>query len=319
MSTNYFQNGGEEFQPIDEGWWNSILAEEQNFVKDLAEGISFQAPSEKRNKSISDLVLFAQKNDEILQVTVYGFNRGGILVEMDDCQGFVPISHLQELITDAPEAEQKKVLSSYVGKMIQVKVVEYIPEEKRIVFSERAAAIPKGKRQQLLRSLVPGEIVSGRVTNITNFGVFIDLGGLEGLIHLSELSWSRVEKPETILKIGEITKVLVRSVNLDTARIALSYKRLFPNPWESFSKNFQSGDVLPARVTCLTKFGAFARLNEIGIEGLIHISSMGLDEGKAIEEILQEGDEIDVRIIHLDPEKRRLGLCLLTPEDHEIR
>jgi small subunit ribosomal protein S1 len=318
MTTEFEQDGGEEYQSTDEGWWNSILAEEQNSpMEAVGENVVLKPP--KVNPSvIEDFILDAQKNDEILEVEVFGFNRGGILVQKDSWQGFVPVSHLLDLHNDANETDQRKNLAGYVGKIINVKVIEYVPEEKRIVFSERAAITAKGKRNQLLQSLIPGEIVSGRVTNITNFGVFIDLGGVEGLIHLSELSWGRVQKPETILQIGEAAKVLIMSVNPENTRIALSLKRLTPNPWESLSQNFQPGDVLPAKVTCLTKFGAFACLKEIGVEGLIHISSMGLDEGKSLEDLIQPGDEINVRIIHLDPEKRRLGLCLISPEDHEV-
>ena len=318
MSTEYEQEGGEGYQPTDEGWWNSILAEEQNSIIDPQSEIMAGQPSGSHSGPASDFILTSQKNDEILEVEVFGFNRGGILVQKDTWQGFVPISHLLDLHNDTAEGDQHQILSGYVGKVINVKVIEYVPEEKRIVFSERAAITAKGKRIQLLQSLVPGEIVSGRVTNITNFGVFIDLGGVEGLIHLSELSWGRVQHPESILQIGETTRVLIMSVNPENTRIALSLKRLTPNPWESLSQNFQPGDVLPARITCLTKFGAFACLNDIGVEGLIHISSMGLEEGKRMEDLIQAGDEVNVRIIHLDPEKRRLGLCLISPGENEV-
>jgi small subunit ribosomal protein S1 len=318
MSTKFDQDGGEEYQSTDEGWWNSILAEEQSSSSWVAgDNIVLHTP-EASPPPAEDFILSVQKNDEIIPVKVFSFNRGGILVQKDSLQGFVPISHLLDLHSDVNETEQRKVLSGYVGRMINVKVIEYVPEEKRIVFSERAAITAKGKRNQSLQNLAPGEVVSGRVTNITNFGVFIDLGGVEGLIHLSELSWGRVQKPESILQIGETTTVLIMSVNPETTRIALSLKRLTPNPWESLSRNYQPGDVLPAMVTCLTKFGAFARLKEIGVEGLIHISSMGLEGDKTMEDLIQEGDEINVRIIHLDAEKRRLGLCLISPEEHEI-
>ena len=319
MATEVEQDGGEEYQSTDEGWWNSILAEEQNsLIEPVGENV-VMCPPELSSSPGEDFILSVQKNDEILPVEVFGFNRGGILVQKDRWQGFVPISHLMDLHNDASETDQRKIMSGYVGKTINVKVIEYVPKDRRIVFSERAAITAKGKRNQLLQSLAPGEIVSGRVTNITNFGVFIDLGGVEGLIHLSELSWGRVEKPHSILQIGETAKVLIMSVNPENTRIALSLKRLTPNPWETLSQNFQPGDVLPATVSCLTKFGAFARLNDIGVEGLIHISSMGLDEGKTMDDLLQTGDKIKVRIIHLDPEKRRLGLCLISPEEHEIQ
>lgn len=147
MSTKIEQDGGEEYQSTDEGWWNSILAEEQNSsIEPVDESVVLKA-LEAKHIPESDFILSAQKNDEILSVEVFGFNRGGILVQKDTWQGFVPVSHLLNLQNDANENGQRKILSGYVGKIINVKVIEYVPEEKRIVFSERAAITAKGKKK----------------------------------------------------------------------------------------------------------------------------------------------------------------------------
>ena len=318
MVTNQEFPGGEEQQNTDEGWWNSILAEEQ--ISDAGNSTGFiESNSSKAIYSQKkDLIKEALQNDEILQVEGFGFNRGGILVQKDSCQGFVPISHLLQINNEEDESTLHKALAGYVGKSIDVKVIEYVPEEKRIVFSERAAMTGSGKRNQLLKSLIAGDVVSGRVTNITAFGVFVDLGGVEGLIHLSELSWGRVQNPDSVLKIGDTAKVIIISVNQENSRIALSLKRLQPNPWESLNQTIQPGDILPAKITCLTRFGAFACLNDIGVEGLIHISSLNLPAGSPLENTVHIGQEIKARILHIDSERRRLGLTLVSNDETEV-
>ena len=154
-----------------------------------------------------------------------------------------------------------------------LKVIECEPDQERIVLSERAALAGEGCRKALFQTLKTGSIANGTVTNVTEFGVFIDLGGVEGLIHVSELSWGRVQHPSEVLNVGQSIKVLVLQVSEENARIALSLKRLYRNPWENLAETFQNGDIVDATITAITRFGVFARLNE-GIEGLIHISSI---------------------------------------------
>jgi small subunit ribosomal protein S1 len=149
------------------------------------------------------------------------------------------------------------------------------------------------------------------VTNITDFGIFVDLGGVEGLVHVSELSWGRVEKPSALFSIGQQVKVTILSINDGNSRIALSIKRLTPNPWDRVLHNYAPGDVLPAIITTITRFGMFARLNE-GIEGLIHISSIPeIDEIGELGEKYDPGQEVQVKILHIDADRRRLGLGLV--------
>jgi small subunit ribosomal protein S1 len=245
---------------------------------------------------------------------VYGYNRGGVLVQGEGIQGFVPVSHLVDMPCNATEEERRQVLNDYVGRTFDLKVIECEPSQERIVLSERAALAGQGRRRQLFDTLKSGELVHGTVTNVTDFGVFVDLGGLEGLIHVSELSWGRVQHPSCILQVDQPVDALVLTISEENGRVALSLKRLQPNPWDVLVSNYQSGDVVPATITAIRRFGAFARLSE-GVEGLIHISTIHMPPGrKDLEGYLTEGQQVQVRILHIEAERRRLGLGLVSVE-----
>jgi small subunit ribosomal protein S1 len=219
----------------------------------------------------------------------------------------VPYSHLVDM-TCQTDVERERFLAEYVGKELRLKVIECVSDEGRVVFSERAARADAGRRTELFSSLRPGEIVSGEVTNITDFGAFIDLGGVEGLIHISELSWGRVVHPSNILQLGQKVEVQVLDILPERCRIALSLKRLQVNPWETVGQRFTTNDIVPATVTSVVSFGVFARLEE-GLEGLVHVSEMDLD-GAMVRDRYVEGQKINVRILHIDPQHQRLGLSL---------
>jgi small subunit ribosomal protein S1 len=200
-------------------------------------------------------------------------------------------------------------LKSYVGRTLSLKVIECAPEDGRVVFSERAALAEPGKRMDLFNTLEPGQAIEGTVTNITDFGVFIDLGGVEGLIHISELSWGRVAHPSQIVELGQEVEAQVIEISPERCRVALSLKRLQPNPWESADTDFAVGEIVPATVTTIVSYGAFARL-EVGVEGLIHASEMPIDDGQNVSDFISEGQEIQVRILHVDSMNQRMGLSL---------
>jgi small subunit ribosomal protein S1 len=246
--------------------------------------------------------------DQIVALEVTGHNRGGLLVEGRGLYGFVPFSHLVEL-AGSTDADREQALAGYKGRMLNVKVIECVPEDGRIVFSERAAQSEPGKRSELFHSMRQGQHVIGSVTNITDFGVFIDLGGVEGLIHISELSWGRVTHPSQIVKLGEELEVQVLDLAPERCRVALSLKRMHPNPWENAKIDFPVGDILPATITSVVSFGAFARL-DTGVEGLIHASEIPLDANQLVKDFLTEGQRIDVRILHVDADHQRMGLSI---------
>ncbi|MEN4011160.1 MAG: S1 RNA-binding domain-containing protein [Chloroflexota bacterium] len=305
---------GEQAGPLDEGWWAAVLSDEEFHIPVKKETSQPVNPQILINPVDWQYVQRIFERDEIIHLKVHGFNRGGLLVQGKGIQGFVPVSHLVEMPTDSEEEERRDILASYVERAIRLKVIECEPKCERVVLSERAALAGEGQRKTLFASLREGAVVSGRVTNITEFGVFVDLGGVEGLIHVSELSWGRVQNPADFLYIDQEIKVLVLQVNEETSRIALSLKRLLPNPWETLAVRYKSGDIVRGWITSLTRFGAFARLDE-GVEGLIHISSMQLPSGcKNLNQYLQIGQEVNVRILHIETDRRRLGLGLVQVE-----
>jgi len=313
LSKRSVSNLDDNTPDMDEGWWASVLADEEAFAAP-------QKASSQKSASTSlvtvdwDHVQELFENDEVVTLQVYGYNRGGVLVQGDGIQGFVPVSHLVDMPCNATEEERRQVLNDYVGRTFDLKVIECEPSQERIVLSERAALAGQGRRRQLFNTLKPGEMVHGTVTNVTDFGVFVDLGGLEGLIHVSELSWGRVQHPSSILKIDQPVDALVLMISEENGRVALSLKRLQPNPWDVLAQNYQSGDVVSATITTIKRFGAFARLDE-GIEGLIHISTIHMPPGrKELDSFLSEGQVVQVRILHIEVERRRLGLGLVSVE-----
>lgn len=247
--------------------------------------------------------------DRIVDLQVTGYNRGGVLVEGEGLYGFVPFSHLVEMAANPEKQNREEGLESYVGRTLRLKVIECAPEDGRVVFSERAALAEPGKRMDLFNTLEPGQTVRGTVTNVTDFGVFIDLGGVEGLIHISELSWGRVSHPGQIVKLGQEIDAQVLEISPERCRVALSLKRLLPNPWEKANTDFAVGQVVSAEITSIVSYGAFARL-EAGIEGLIHASEMPLDAGVSVRDVVSENQEVQVRILHVDAAHQRMGLSL---------
>jgi small subunit ribosomal protein S1 len=305
--------------PRDESWWEAVLAEEEaHAAVNLGRRPTPPAVANKpaaRNHSEPAQIdwelardLFEQ--DEVVCLQVTGYNRGGLLVGGERLQGFVPISHLIEVSGDRTETEQEDLLCNYLERTLQLKVIECDEERGRVVFSERAALTQSGSRNILLTSLKPGECAQGAVTNITDFGVFVDLGGIEGLVHVSEISWGRVRHPSDVVQLGDQVQVHVINVDQERGRVALSMKRMRPNPWETAEERYHPGQVTEAVITSVVPFGAFARLEE-GLDGLIHISEMTSDDdsGNPLD-ALYEGLPVQVRVLHVDSSRQRLGLSL---------
>jgi small subunit ribosomal protein S1 len=306
---------------IDEAWWNALLAEEEKYKNtgfketiQAEDDIELEEHSIRRGQKAGEIDWQVVRNlfssDQVIKLEVTGFNRGGLLVAGSGLHGFVPVSHLLEISCLNDENEKEKMLASYVGRIASFKVIECDPERGRVVFSERAALAESGKRNLVFGEIYPGKRVCGIVTNITEFGVFVDLGGVEGLIHVSELSWGRVRHPGEVAKVGEMVQAYVIQVDQDRSRIALSLKRLIPNPWETAEERYFPGQVVEAVITSIVPFGAFARIEE-GLDGLIHSSEFG-EEGISAEsdEGLHEGQPVQVRILNINAARQRLGLSL---------
>jgi len=305
VHTQYFES---EIPIQDDGWWASVLAEEESRGPYPA---GKPQKTEEAGKPSTDWGKAGRlyHQDEIISMLVTSFNRGGLLVEGEGLNGFVPCSHLVDLPSQAGEDCREDNLSDYVGRPLRLKIIECMPEESRLVFSERAARAEAGKRPELFNTIQTGQHLSGEVTNVTGFGVFVDLGGVEGLIHISELSWGRVSHPNQICKIGQRVDVQVMEVAPERCRIALSLKRLTTNPWEKAQASYPINMVVPAVVTTLVPFGAFARLEE-GLEGLIHTSEIPLPPDRNIKDFLTPGQNVRVRVLQVDATHQRLGLSL---------
>ena len=306
------QNKDRAIPAIDESWWDSVLAEEERYVSSVPKHPKVsQSPTmdEPRPGTDWDHVRELYHRDRIVELDVTGFNRGGVLVEGEGLFGFVPYSHLVDLGAALGKQERTKGLESYVGRTLKLKVIECAPEDGRVVFSERAALAEPGKRMQLFNYLEVGQTIPGVVTNITDFGVFIDLGGVEGLIHISELSWGRVTHPSQIVELGQQIETKVLEISPERCRVALSLKRLLPNPWEKADSEFAAGQIVLAEVTSIVSYGAFARIHA-GVEGLIHASEMNIEEGQSVHDVILEGQEVQVRILHVDADHQRMGLSM---------
>ncbi|MGD8553181.1 MAG: S1 RNA-binding domain-containing protein [Anaerolineales bacterium] len=313
--------GAEKPPELDESWWSAIMAEEEKEARETVQQSEPEPDRRVTHPGSPEDWSWAKElyeQDDVVELPVIGFNRGGLLVEARGLRGFVPVSHLVAVEPSFTEEERHTTLESMVDKKVALKVIEYDPDRGRLVFSERAALAGPGRRVELLTKLHPGDKVSGKVTNITRFGVFIDLGGVEGLIHVSELSWGRVRHPEDVIGCGEELEVQVLSVDRDQDRVALSLKELLPDPWKDVETRYSIGEIVEGKVTNVVKFGAFVGVEE-GLEGLIHVSEMGDGNFLHPRNVVHEGEQVRVRIIHIDAEDRRLGLSLrdVPPSDHE--
>jgi len=306
---------------MDEAWWSALLADEEKYkyngAKEASQPDGFDDQEQhlarkpqKTGEIEWELVRTLFSTDQVVKLDVTGFNRGGLLVAGSGLHGFVPISHLLEISCLTEETKKEAILVGYVGRTVAFKVIECDPERGRVVFSERAALAESGKRNLLFNEIYPGKRVCGTVTNITEFGVFVDLGGIEGLIHVSELSWGRVRHPGDVAEVGETVQAYVIQVDQDRSRIALSLKRLIPNPWETAEERYYPGQVVSAVITSIVPFGAFARIEE-GLDGLIHSSEFTEEGGMGeSEERLCEGQVVQVKVLNVNAARQRLGLSL---------
>lgn len=248
---------------------------------------------------------------------VTGYNKGGLLVNVEGVHAFVPLS---QVVGVRPDQEGEGGLASAVGKQLRLKVIEINRRRNRVILSERAA-LQEWRSQQkdrLLAELKEGEIRKGRVSSVRSFGVFIDLGGADGLAHLSEVSWDRNKTPEEMYHIGDEVDVYVMKVDPETKKIALSLRRAQPEEWDLIVDKYQVGRVVPGMVTKLVTFGAFARI-EGPVEGLIHVSELVDRRIAHPKEVVREGDLLPLKIVRIERDRHRLGLSLRDARDEGER
>jgi small subunit ribosomal protein S1 len=246
---------------------------------------------------------------ETFDAQVTGHNRGGILVNVDGVNAFIPLSQVDSVRRDDPDAVN--ALASLVGKSIRLKVVELNRKRNRVILSERAAMAEfrKEQKDKILDELQEGQIREGRVSSITDFGVFVDLGGADGLAHMTELTWERGKKARDLYNVGDQVQAYILKVDREAKKISLSLKRAQPEKWDTTVDRFVIGQILIGRVTKLMAFGAFVRLDG-PVEGLIHISELSNRRIQHPKDVVKEGDIVPVKLVRIEKDRHRLGLSL---------
>ena len=313
------------YAPLDEGYWEALLRAgdgapasglasgldaEQHYLGDAHEPETGDVSAPAPVVDWWDEAAKVMEQDGLLRLPVVGCNRGGVLVCWNDLRGFVPASHLvRGFPAHASEAERQEELRRLIGIRLSLRILELDREEGRFVLSERAASLDEDHRQRALEDLSPGDVCTGRVTNLCSFGAFVDLNGVEGLVHISELSWGRVDRPEDVLELGQPIDVTVLSVDRARGRVGLSVKRLRPDPWASVHEQYHPGQVLTGCVTRVVGFGAFVQVED-GLEGLVHVSEMEDGAVTHPRDVVREGEQVRVRVLNVDGQQRRLGLSM---------
>ncbi len=256
------------------------------------------------------------KTKEIFEGVISGYNKGGLIVKLGRLRGFIPASQVsmaRRWRSDGDSAEQR--WGKMVGEPIVSKVIEVERRRNRLILSERAAAREARDvlKEKLIQELQPGEIRVGHVISLADFGAFVDIGGADGLVHTSEISWKRINHPREVLKVGQEIKVKVLGVDLDQKRISLSLRELEEDPWDAIAQEYKEGQLVEGTVTKLTKFGAFASLRGVDdyeLEGLVHISELSDRHIVHPREVVSENETLTLRVIKVDRKRRRIGLSL---------
>lgn len=246
---------------------------------------------------------------EIVEVTPYDANRGGLLVELESIRGFLPVSQLAAghypRVSGADKDEILQKLNALVGKPIRVRVLDVSRKDNKLIFSEKEAV--KDDMQARFAELKVGDVVEGVVTGVIDFGAFVNVQGIEGLIHISEISWERVEDPRDYVKVGENVKAKIIAIDKD--RLSLSLKQMTEDPWLKEVKAFKKGDLVEGKITRITPFGAFVQLSP-SVEALVHVSEMSDDEAVDPQQIFKLNEKKQFKVLDIDTEARKIALSL---------
>lgn len=326
-SHNRFEKNPRETLPQDDGYWEALLTDGE-VVSHNAPPPWLESPSNRQADSYDDAAgeesaeerdwqqagqLLSSQSPCCLEVT--GYNRGGLLVRLGCLSGFVPGSHLLDFPVNLDFSEREDALARRIGEQLKLQVIEIDRPRNRLVLSERLACVEE-RSEGLLARLQVGDVVHGRISNLRRFGAFVDLGGYEGLLHISELSWGRVNDPSDVVQVGQEVQVYVMDISRDDRKIQLSLKQLQSDPWQGVSQRYRLGDLVWGEVTNVVNFGAFTRLED-GVEGLIHISELAEGTFLHPRNVVHEGQRVQVRVLAVDPANRRIGLSLR--QAHEPR
>ncbi len=247
------------------------------------------------------------ESGDILELKIIGYNKGGLLVKFGRLDGFVPNSMVPDLPRGLTKHARQTLKAKKIGDSLQAKVIEVIQPRKRLILS--AKATESLHRKERLEELEVGERITGTVSNVVDFGAFVNLDGVDGLIHRSRLSWDDFEHPSDVLQPGEEVEVLIKDVDIERERISLDRRALLPGPWDDFSQEHDHGDIIQGEVVSVRDFGAFVKLTE-EITGLLHVSELLPGVSRDPTKVLNPGDEVLVRIIEIDKEQERVSLSM---------
>lgn len=258
------------------------------------------------------------ESGQVYEGEVIGYNKGGVIVPFGRIRGFVPISHLSDVTPGMGERRRQQRLARLRGEQIGVKIIEVDRQRHRLVMSQREAAKEweEKKRGELMETLKPGDVRTGRISGMRDFGAFVDLGGADGLVHISELSWHRIDHPREVVKLGDEVEVYVLGVDQESGRISLSRKKLLPNPWDTVAQRYAQNQLVEGKVTRILDYGAFAEI-EPGVEGLLHVSQLSRNPVEDPRAVVKEGEVHLLRIVSIDQKRQRIGLSLkaVTPTE----
>jgi small subunit ribosomal protein S1 len=278
---------------------------------DDMEGNLVLSASQARQNEDWKLAEKLQETDDPWGGEVSAANKGGLIVPFGNLRGFVPASHVVDLPRGMSEDDRLKYLENFVGKEISIKVIEVNRKRRRLVFSQRNAEreTRNARKEVLLSELKEGDVREGVVSGLCDFGAFVDLGGADGLIHISELAWHRVRHPNEVVNVGDKVKIYILHLDDNGKRIGLSLKRLQANPWSVVNELYHIGQLVEGTISRVEPFGAFVSLKP-GIEALLHISQISDDKNVDPRRMLYEGQQILTRVISIESDKQRLGLSL---------
>lgn len=251
------------------------------------------------------------QSGKMIEAEVIGYNKGGAIVPYGRLRGFIPISHLVDLSPGMSDRKRQQKLAKLRGEKLPLKVIEVDRRRRRLVMSQRDAQREweEKRKAELLADLKEGDTLRGRVSGLRDFGIFVDLGGADGLVHISELAWHRVDHPREVVKVGDEFDVYVLKLDRNGQRISLSRKRLLPNPWDTVHVRYALNQLVEGTVTRIVDYGAFAEI-EPGVEGLLHVSQLSRGNVENVTEVIQEGETHLLRVVSIDSERQRIGLSL---------
>ena len=251
------------------------------------------------------------KSGEIIEGEVIGYNKGGAIIPYGRLRGFVPASHLSELTPGMSDRKRQQKLAKLRTEKLPVKIIEVDRRRRRLVFSQRDAQKEweEKRKGEMLESLNEGDVLTGRVSGLRDFGIFVDIGGADGLVHISELAWHRIDHPREVVKVGDEIEVVVLKLDRKEQRISLSRKKVLANPWDTVEERYELNQLVEGTVTRILDYGAFAEI-EPGIEGLLHVSQLSRTNVENVGEVVKEGETHLLRVVSIDPQRQRIGLSL---------